>query len=472
MISLNRSLKTPLYEQLYQQLRDEISHNHIKAAERLVSTREMAKDLQVSRNTVELAYAQLCAEGYLDNRPGSGYYVNEINLDSLQANQAIDQKTIRQSALAPVNDTGQHYRYNLQYGISHIDDFPLKKWKKALDKALFYGDAQQLTAYCDGGGSVLLRKELARYLEKSRGVRCHWAQIIIGSSTQSTIDQLLHLFSVLQSEVRWAMENPGYDGVRDVLQNHGLPLLPISVDADGLHMEELQQSQANLVYVTPSHQFPTGAVLSIAKRLQLIRWTEATNSYILEDDYDSELRYSSMPIPSMQGLDHAGRVIYLGTFSKALAPGLRINYLILPEHLQKTYQHLYHNYHNTAPALLQNALAIMMAEGDWDRHLRKMCQSNKKKHDLLIELLEKQDQDLEIQGKGAGLHIILTSKKGLSEKELIERAEQRSMKVYPVSNYYHLPKDHGNSIMVGFGCLTLEQIPKVVDLLLQVFQSY
>jgi GntR family transcriptional regulator/MocR family aminotransferase len=269
-----------------------------------------------------------------------------------------------------------------------------------------------------------------KYLHESRGVRCKPAQILLSSGTPSCIGLLSQL--LIRHTDEMALEEPCYDTVRSVFQNHGVHTVPIQVEKDGIDLGALYSSSAKAVYVTPSHQFPTGVALPVNKRLGLIEWADRNDTFIIEDDYDSELRYNSRPIPSMQSLDRKGRVIYLNTFSKSFAPGLRLSFIVLPEVLLEEYRSHYSNYNCSVPWLEQIIMHAFMKEGYWDRHLRKINVLNKKRHDVLINTInELMGERVTIHGKNAGLHILLEVNNGLTETELIETAAVTGVRYIP-----------------------------------------
>jgi GntR family transcriptional regulator/MocR family aminotransferase len=248
-------------------------------------------------------------------------------------------------------------------------------------------------------------------------------------------------------------------------------VIPVPVEKDGINPDHLDRTPAKAVYVTPSHQFPTGVVLPVNKRLGLIEWADRNDAYIIEDDYDSELRYNSRPISSLQSLDMKGRVVYLNTFSKALAPGLRMSFMVLPLSLLEEYQLRFSRYNCSVPWLEQKALYEFMKEGHWSRHLRRINVLNKRRHDVLINaIMEKMGKQVVIYGKNAGLHIIIEVKNGMSEKELIEAADSVGVTVYPLSNYYADQRNNtGVKVLIGFSGLSEEEILKGIDLLKSIW---
>ncbi|MCO7123324.1 PLP-dependent aminotransferase family protein [Ihubacter massiliensis] len=461
MIILDRASKIPLYTQIYQHIREEIISGELEEGHRLSAIRTQAENLGVSRNTVELAYLQLCSEGYLKNKRGSGYYVKHVDA-SLIDKEAV---TKRMQEYHRARSAGRSYRYDMRYGNCHMDEFPLGKWRKAMDQALCEC-GNKLAAYGDSCGDLELRTYLADYLERARGVTCGPQQIIIGGGTQ----QLLSILVQLVKPKRCAIEEPGYDGVRAVLENHQVEPVPVQVGRNGIDLELLKEERIDAVYVTPSHQFPLGAVMPIQTRMELIQMAQKGGFYIIEDDYDSIFRYSARSIPSMQGLDPCGKVIYLGSTSKAMAPSLRLAYMVLPAELKNRYDMWFSQYHNTVSATVQDALRIFMAEGSWERHVRKICLANKRKHDILVSELEKGlGPDFRLLGKGAGLHLIVESRR-LTGEEMMVRIERQGVKVYSMDKYFALGCKR-NLIMAGFGGIRQEDIRDAAERILRALKN-
>ncbi|MCG8485688.1 MAG: PLP-dependent aminotransferase family protein, partial [Clostridia bacterium] len=328
---------------------------------------------------------------------------------------------------------------------------------------------EQLSSYNEPKGEIGLRIEIMKYLNQYRGIRCNPEQIIICSGTQPCLNLLCQLFKNDFNHL--AMEDPGYDGARYVFENLGYQVIPIDVKRDGIDITQLARTSAKLLYITPSHQFPMGCVTSIQKRLKLLDWAVKNEGIIIEDDYDSELRYSGRPIPSLQCNDFNERVVYIGTFSKSLSPALRMSYMVLPKRLLNQYNTVFTEYESSVPWLNQKTLELFMREGHWENHLRKICLSNKKKHDLLVKTIEKCMGDrVTVHGKNAGLHILLEVHSQLKENELIEKARNKKIKVYPVSQYWirqHVYDD--NFIMLGFSSLTEKEIIEGIPILKEVW---
>ena len=339
MIILDNDSATPIYIQIYEQLKEKIISGEILEGDKLTSTRRLSSELNVSRNTVENAYMQLSSEGYVSSKAGSGFVVENLD-NSIISKLKRENITVAKNIILDVNysfndnnsyncDDGYNYKYNFEYGKLSAQDFPLRIWKRISNKCLSTISAEDMVSYSSSKGELELQIEIMNHLRKSRGVSCNREQIIVSSGMEYCLSLLCQL--IRDDFHNIALEDPGYIGAKDIFINNGYNVTPISLEEDGINLDELENSSAKIVYVTPSHQFPTGTVMPIAKRLKLLDWAIRNNGIIIEDDYDSELRYNSKPIPSIQSIDSKGVVVYVGTFSKAFSPSLRLNYMVLPE---------------------------------------------------------------------------------------------------------------------------------------------
>ena len=450
MFQLNRQEKTPLYEQLYVEIKGAITSGRISVDTKLPSKRKLADFLDISQTTVELAYGQLVAEGFIEPRARKGFYAQSVEelayLDMPQEESVVPEPT--------------NYTYDFHPAGIDTHSFPFAAWRKiakdAIDeinhKLLLSGHPQ---------GDETLRQEISHYLYQSRGVVCDAEQIIIGSGTEQLMPLLIRL---LDKRVVFGFENPGYPLTHSIFAHHDRQAVPINVEDDGINVSELEASNVDIAYVTPSHQFPTGSVLSATKRAQLLNWATAKpERFIIEDDYDSEFRYTSRPIPALQSMDVSGRVIYISTFSKSLMPSLRLAYMVLPKRLLRYYQQTFLHYSSSVPRLDQYFVTEFMKEGHFSRHLNRMRKLYKKKLEQLTDSLAPFFPAVAISGEQAGMHIVLTVQTGLSEKELVERAKQSSIRVFGLSSY----DIHGKAlptpqIVLGFGGLTIEEIQQAV----------
>lgn len=466
MIVIDNESNVPLYTQIYEQIKEQIITGRIPGGGKLPSIRTLSLTLNVSRNTVESAYMQLSSEGYIEGKPGSGFV--SLKLDSMELLKPVSEGLTNikepEVILHKIN-TNINYKYNFRGRSLSAHDFPLHIWKKLSNNCLSTISPENFTSNNSKRGERDLQIELMKYLNKSRGVSCSPEQIIISSGMEYSLSLLCQLFREDFAQV--AIEDPGYMVARDIFTNNGYNITPISLEEDGINLEELNNSSAKIVYVTPSHQFPEGAVMPINKRLKLLDWAKRNQGIIIEDDYDSEFRYNSKPIPSLQSIDSRGCVIYIGTFSKSLSPGLRINYMVLPQSLLERYDRLFNWYRVSVPFIQQKILEQFMHQGYWDRHLRKIHLTAIRKHDLLIRTIhEYMGNNVVIHGENAGLHILLEFKNGLNENELIERAKKNGVLVSPVSVFWSRPDKYSNNmILLGFGGMPESEIVEGIQAL-------
>ena len=310
-----------------------------------------------------------------------------------------------------------------------------------------------------------MRCNIQHYLERSRGVVCEPDQIVICTGLQHGLDIVAHMLKESHSSV--AVENPGYHLPRTVFQNNSFDIVPVAVEANGLDLEFLRSSGSTIAYVTPSHQLPMGYVMPIANRLKLIEWAESGGNLIIEDDYDSELRYHGKPIPSLQGLRPSGNIIYLGTFSKLLSPALRLSYMVLPRLLLATYRRLYQDYFSTVSLLEQRTMAKFMEQGHWERHIRRMRIIYQNKHDALLQAIEHHfGSKAIVVGQGAGLHVVLQlPDDNPGETEIIRRAQQKGINLFPFCATCATGQSSSTKILLGFGGMTASEIEEGISLL-------
>ncbi|MCA0753789.1 PLP-dependent aminotransferase family protein [Paenibacillus sp. N4] len=460
---LDTSSSTPIYVQLYQYIRSQIENGSIGPGTVLTSIRQLAQHLSISKNTVETAYQQLLAEGYIQSRERNGYIVLPLEQlsESLEHHTAASEasESLHKIAAAP----SKKIKYDFKYGDIELSRFPLAHWKKCMIEALSHPDINVL-GYGDRQGHEGLRTEIADMVFQSRGISCKPEQIVLCAGTQHAVSLLCQLLQLREKTV--GIEDPGYHGVRTVLRNHGCKLVPVVLEKDGISLESLRASGVDTVYVTPSHQFPLGMVLPVQKRLQLLQWAADTRSYIIEDDYDSEFRYNSKPIPSLKALDRQERVIYLGTFSKSFLPAARLSYIIFPPELLHDIQDELQNYSQAVSPIIQQAIWHFMRRGDYARHVRRMKRLYQAKHKALTAAISLYlNERTEMIGGDSGLHILLDVK-GKSRSSLIDHAARLGCKVYNPERHWLDPKCCPDSyIMIGFGGLSEEELIAGIKLL-------
>lgn len=454
LFQLEKNIGKPLYDQLYTGIKEAIISRKITVGEKLPSKRQLADFLNISQTTIELAYAQLLAEGYIASKPRIGYFVEEI--DELP----FIEKEVK-TAPSPEKKC-----YTIDFSPSKIDEdaFPFAVWRKYA-KELLDSSYKELIQIGDRQGEYELRVEIASYLYQSRGINCTPEQIVIGSGTEHLMPMILRLFN----EAKMAIENPGYSVIpRSQFER---AVVPVAVDEDGLQVDKLEKSNANLVYITPSHQFPTGAVLSAARRTQLLKWaSQKPERFIIEDDYDSEFRYIGKPIPALHGLDQNDKVIYMSTFTKSLMPSLRVAYFVLPPALLERYKEILSDYSATVPRFDQHILAHFMKDGHFAKHLNRMRKIYRKKHDKLISVLANDYPTVQVSGDVAGMHILIQVPHHETEYALQQLAAQNAVSILPISNYLLEPVDYEQpTFLLGFGGIPLEQIETYIHKLMEIW---
>ena len=458
MFILDTQIPKPLYAQLYQQIKDKILIGDLQRGTKLPSTRKLSEDLQISRTTVETAYNQLVSEGYLLSKPKSGYYIEDLDISLVPLVKKIDQIKPKTEELMRKNFT-----YDFRYGTLLLNDQFISKWRKLTNNCL-KEYRSNLTNYLFIAGEQGLRKEIMKYLQDYRGVKCSLEQIIIGAGTPHSISLICQL--LLNETTNIAIEKPGFIWAYKVFKNYNFSIHPIELDNLGLKVEQLKAINSKTVYVTPSHQFPTGKIMPISRRLELVEWATKQNGLIIEDDYSCHLHYNIKPIPSLQSLC-PDQVIYLGSFSKFLFPSIRVSYLVLPEHLVTKFHEMFNGLPSVVPFLTQKTLELFMMDENWDSYLRKTTTSYKKKHDILIESLKKEFGDLiSISGIGAGLHLLIKVKWSMKAEELIARAAQVGINIlHPSKLWFGKEDENYGTILLAFGGIETDAIPKAIHLL-------
>ena len=447
MYLLDESSKIPLHIQLYETIKEDILSNH-SVGDKLPSIRNVAIRYNLSKTTVETAYSQLYAEGYIESRPKSGYYVCELYFDTFKTHQIPKPK---------IHNAGTAYRYDFFPARLHADDFPLKLWKRLYTKVI--NTSVDFGAYPDGQGELFLREQIAKYLQDSRGVCCNAGQIIVTHGFGDAMELLAKLVKMRYSH--FAQEIPGYHIAHKVFDAYGYQIHPVAVNENGLDIEALKQSVAEVVYITPTHQYPTGATMPIGNRLKLIQHMQSIGGLIIEDDYDSELSYHNRPIPSLQGLDRGENVVYLGTFAKALSPAIRVGYMVVPQWVLEHFHQSYDAHFARVSLPTQLTLAHFMQEGHWQRHINRMRILNKKKHQAMVDALNRHlKNSFKIVAQGAGLSVHIVSKNSRFDyQKLRNLAEQNHIAIY-------LAKERSGggyeAVRMGFGGFRLGEIDKAV----------
>lgn len=443
---LNPSAPTPLYQQLYESMKDSIERGHLAKGEKLPSIRKLSEDLRLSRTTVETAYQQLCVEGYVRARPQSGFYVAAGAVRPERAPLPETPRALVQAETPPVT------RYS--FGSDSVDSgcVDSKIWRRHIREVLNRQEA--LTSYGDPQGEPDLRAALSSYSYGVRGVKAGPEQIVIGAGTQP----LLYLLCGLLPEKTVAMDERGFPQAERVFADCGFSVLHLPMDADGLRMDALEESGVRAVLVRPSHSVHSGTAMPMSRRFALLEWAKSRHALVIEDDYNGELRYNARPIPAMQGMADDGQVAYIGSFSKLLLPSVRIGYMALPPALLKEYLPRSRNYNQTASKVEQLALSAYVKSGQLERHLRRLRKLYAAKSMELIRAVR------HAFGRRCGLflqetalRLTLSLHNGIPSEELCRLAAQKGVRV--------IPEKEPGSVSLGFAGIPLEEIAPAVELL-------
>lgn len=447
----------PLYLSLYRQLRAQIESGERPAGEKLPSKRAMASRLGVSVNTVDAAYGQLLSEGFVEARPRSGFYVQPI--DQLHRLPPPPRKAVQ----PPAQRGG--VRVDFAPGDVAREKFPFTVWRRLLGAAL--EDPASLRR-AEPQGDPGLRRAVAAYLHAARGVNCDVDQVVIGAGSDSLLSLLSYL---LPNRYTAAVENPVYNRAYRLFARMGHPVIPAEIDRQGVMVEPLEGLDDALLYTTPSHQYPLGLSMPMGRRVKLLNWAGRGGSrYILEDDYDSEFRYDARPVPSLQSIDGSGRVIYLGAFSRSVAPAVRVSYLVLPPALLDLYRREHAGFACAASTLEQAALREFLLQGYFETHLNRMRVCYRAKRARLLDGLAPLGDQIRCIGEAAGCHLTLQARNGLTEAELCRRALDAGVRVYPISPFFMGDCPYEGKVLLGFGGLSEEQLSEGSKALCRVWR--
>ncbi|BCL84021.1 transcriptional regulator [Ktedonobacteria bacterium brp13] len=452
LLQLDHKGVAPLYLQLYHALRDTILAGQLGAGTQLPPTRVLATELAVSRTTVVTAFDQLLAEGYLETRVGSGTFVASTlpeDLLHVQIPQSPVQYNERHPHLSQASQRMVHSPLvprrkgssakAFQPGLPALDEFPFAIWSR-LAARYYQHPPFELLAYGDPAGYWPLRVAIAQYLMMSRAVHCKPEQVLIVSGAQQAIDITVRTL-LEEGDVVW-LEDPGYPRARGALLGAGASVVPVPVDQEGLNVEAGKhlREHARMAYVTPSHQYPLGIVMSVARRLELLDWAQRVGAWILEDDYDSEFRYRGRPLASLQGLDTHGQVIYMGTFSKVLFPSLRLSYLVLPPALIEPFITTRALAGRHSPTLEQAIVADFIVEGHFNRHIRRMRALYAQRQQLLVQAIQQELHDIiELEEHEAGMHLVGWLPPGIDDCLVSQLAAEQGLDVHALSSCSEQP---------------------------------
>ena len=467
MIPLDTKSLTPLYQQIEEYLKQEIQEGRLVAGMRLPSSRALSANLLVSRSTIETAYDQLVAEGYIEPVAYKGYYVCEIEGMYFQKAEYTKQNNPEKTEIKQRRKL-QKYRYDFALNGIAPESFPTHTWKQ-LAKQVLNDSTEEIFAQGNPYGEDSFREAIAEYLYHARGVKCEKSQILVGAGNDYLLMVLATLF---ECNKKVAMENPTYLSAWYDLKHTGCSMCTVKSDEMGICIEELEKTGADVVYVMPSHQFPMGTVMPLKRRMELLRWADENQTYIIEDDYDSEFRYKGKPIPALQGFDKNERVIYIGTFSKSIAPSIRISYMALPKKLMRYYQSRY-PFAVTISKVDQKIVELFLRNGHYERHLNRMRRLYKSKHDWILRWVKEEMSEIcSCFGEHAGIHLLLRFHNGISEDEAVERAISAGIRVYGLSEFFVQEKKETEAVvLIGYATLTEEEIKEALQILSRIWKK-
>jgi GntR family transcriptional regulator / MocR family aminotransferase len=486
-LTLDSASPVPLHRQLYDELRRAILSGRLGAGTQLPSTRLLASSLNISRTTVVTVFDQLLREGYVVGKKGSGTYVAlelpeellqkpvPVRTSSIVKTQSSERRLSQRGQILATTDvaTVHYYSEDLAFrpGVPDLHHFPFDIWAR-LETYHWRHPPLNLLGYSHPAGYYPLRMEIASYLREARGVQCVTEQVIIVSGSQQAIDIAARLLLDIGDAV-W-IEDPGYSGARSALLAAGAALIPVPVDDEGLDVASgiAQRSDASMVYITPSYQFPLGTTMSLTRRLHLLQWASKTGAWILEDDYDSEFRYSGRPLSSLQGLDNSGQVIYIGTFSKVLFPGLRLGYLVVPEHLVDAFTAARAVSDRHSPMLDQIVLTDFIAQGHFARHIRHMRKIYAERQIYLVEEVRRELAGwLSVQPADGGMHLVGMLTNGMDDQTISRQAAAHHLITPPLSDYSIVPSQR-NALLLGYTAVDKKEMSDGVRRLATVISKH
>lgn len=451
-----------MYAHLYHCIKEDILQGKLRPDEKLPSKRTLAKNLGISLITVENAYAQLAVEGYIYSLPKRGYFTAALLPTSTPPTP---------KATAPELQSAAPAEYVVDFVKSSVppDTFPYNTWSKLLRNTLSSVNEQALLSDTSVGGVLPLRQAIAEHLYQFRGVTVSPSQIIIGAGTQTLYNLIIQLLG--RSHI-YALEDPGYPQLAQVYASNDVFCRYLPMDAAGIQADVLAGSNADILHITPSHQFPTGIVMPISRRHELLHWANASsNRYIIEDDYDCEFRLYGKPIPSLQSIDSGEKVIYINTFSKTLAPTFRISYMVLPPHLAQLFQQKLGFYSCTVSNFEQFTLAHFITGGYFERHINRMRTYYRSKRDGIISYLKASPlaPHITIEGEDSGLHFLLHVNTKASDSQLLVAAKEAGINIKCLSQYYHNPlNDSSHTLLMSYAGIPEAQLWPGLDKLTQV----
>ncbi|WP_114604172.1 PLP-dependent aminotransferase family protein [Staphylococcus sp. EZ-P03] len=448
-----------IYRKIYTQIKNDILNHKFESHEKLPSKRKLAKELNVSINSVKSAYEQLIAEGYIYTLERKGYFIESLN--ELIIDQAYQQVT---ENLETNDNSKKQFNYTLSHMSTNLSEFPIDIWIK-MQKKIFREQSSILSEVPYIKGPIQLRNSLAKIISFKRGISCNPEQIILGSGTNALMLLLLKIFD---RKLTVGVENPGYSRMRRLIEGQNIKTVGISINNKGVSVKMIQNKNPEIMLTTPSHQFPLGVIMPISRRIELLNWATQHQNYIIEDDYDSEYKYGTDNIPSLFSLDKNNRVIYLGTFSKTLLPGMRISYMILPPVLLEKFNHIYDDAVSDISTLNALTLSKFIDEGEYEKYIKKMSHTYEFKRKKMVRLIkQKLKQPVTIKDIKAGLHFVIEVKSNYTYAEVEERASQNSLELYTLRRFMveDISNHKAKVIIIGFANINDDKMEATIDIL-------
>lgn len=440
MLVLNNGI---LYMQIYEYFKNEIINGTYKANTKLPSKRNLAKEYNISLNTVDNAYSKLLEEGFIYSKERQGFFVSDVG-----ELYVLDSKPIH------ITKEEENIEYDFSYsGVS--EEFPYKIFKK-ISSNIF--DNKDILEKVDYQGYLPLRTQISEYLDKSRGFKADPSQIVISSGSEYLFQIIFKLISG-----KFGIEDPGYNMLSNIMDTNDINYEFIPVDKNGMDLTKLKKSKSDFCVITPAHQFPTGVIMNMQRRVELLNMKKI--KYVIEDDYDSEFKYSKRPVPALKSIDVNDKVIYIGSFSKSISPSFRVSFMVLPFDLVEKYNKIFKFFICPVSIMVQKMLTTFIETGEFEKHLNRMRKIYSKKRQLLMDMLSER-KDITIRGADAGLHVVLEYPKNYSEEYIVKKAKEKKIKVYGLSSYG--TKREIPSILLGFATLSEEKLKEGVKLFLEI----
>lgn len=441
--------KTPLYQQLYQKIKEDITTGRITAGSKLPSKRTLSEHLGISKVTVEAAYAQLIAEGYVYSKEKKGYYAERVSVVPVAENKTES---------APDEE---RFEADLKSNGVSLDYFPFSVWSKLM-REVTLNYSKELMAPVPYNGAFCLREAICGYLAENRGMRVLPSQVVIGAGTEYLYGLIIQL---LGFDKRFAIENPSYSRIAQVYRAHGVECLYVDMDSEGVNVESLEKSDAEVIHISPAHHFPTGILTTQKRRFEILEWAaNCPSRYIIEDEYDSEFRFNGKPLSPMQSSDVNNKVIYINTFSKTIAPSIRISYMILPLPLAEKYKKQLGFYSCTVAAFEQYTLAKFISDGYFERHIRRMKRHYKMLRDDIISQIENSpfSNRVQVLEPDSGLHFLLKIDTDLSDSEISAACAREGIRIAFLSEYYFGAKSNEHLALINYSGVNSEDFKKAL----------